>query len=216
MSPPAHHRTTTDPAPCSSQSDADIRPVGAAVYLAVEGAPETPALVGVLVDGDFETFVCDPVLKPAAAEKALPFLEIADLADMLAARCRSDDRQLIGWSDSVLAAFPPATRTDLSPVFREARAIAAAWMARCHPDQPTRDWRLTDLLPLVDFPRSSHLGYGKSAKRLRAVRSMIARKGSFEQLTGTVKGQWTKLLQHNETECRGMEAVVTTAAAQSP
>lgn len=183
------------------------------MYLSIEGGPEEPALVGVLVDGDFEPFVCDPVLKPAAAEKGLPFLEIAKLAEMLAARCRSDDRLLIGWSDSVLTAFATHSGNDLSAVFREARAIAADWMARCHPGQaPSRDWRLTDLLALADFPRPPHLGYGKSAKRLRAVRTMIARKGCFEQLTGTVKGQWTKLLQHNETECRGMQAVVTAAA----
>ena len=181
------------------------------MYLAVEGAPGEPAFVGVLVDGDYEPFVCDPLLKPAAAEKGLPFLEIADLAEMLAARCRSEDRLLIGWSDRVLAAFATHTGTDLSVVFREGRAVAADWMARCHPDHAPRDWRLADLLPLVDFPRPPHLGYGKSAKRLRAVRNMIARKGSFEQLTGTVKGQWTKLLQHNETECRGMQAVVTAA-----
>ncbi len=195
--------------PCPS--DTGIRPANAAVYLAVDGTPGEPALVGVLVDGDFEPFVCDPVLKPAAAEKGLPFLEVTDLADMLVARCRRDDRLLIGWSDSVLTAFASHRGIDLSDVFREARAIAADWMARCHPDQAPRDWRLTDLLPLVNFPLSPHLGYGKSAKRLRAVRKMIARKGSFEQLTGTVKGQWTKLLQHNESECRGMQAIVTAA-----
>ena len=113
-----------------------------AVYLSVEGGAEEPAVVGVLVDGDFEPFVCDPVLKPAAAEKGLPFLEIAKLAEMLAARCRSDDRLLIGWSDSVLTAFATHSGNDLSVVFREARAIAADWMARCHPGQaPSRDWR---------------------------------------------------------------------------
>ena len=195
--------------------DSEVQPDQAeeAVYVAFEGFQNRePTLAGVLIEDDFLQYVCDRTFKPAAAAKDMLFADFADLVRELESRCRSEDRLLIGWSSDELTALADHSDTDASGVYREARATAEQWMTLCHPDEKSRDWRLTDLLPLVDYPRPSHLGYQKSAKRLRAVRDMIERKGSFEDLTGTVKGQWTKLLQHNETECRGLRAVVTAAA----
>ena len=44
---------------------------------------------------------------------------------------------------------------------------------------------------------------------------MIRRKDSYEKFTRTVKGQWSKLLQHNENECRSLRDFVVAAVSQS-
>ena len=188
-----------------------------AIFVAFEGARnEAPAIVGVLTETDFIQFVCDRSLMPAAAEKDLPLLDFAEVADLVGSRCQSETRYLVADSADILAMFIRFGPVDLSERFVDGLRLAAAWVTNSHPDFKLPDpLRLAVLLPLVSFPRAPSLGHQKSAKRLRAVRTMIERKGSYEELTGTVKGQWTKLLQHNESACRGLQAVVMAACDDS-
>ncbi len=200
----------------------DIKRISAAearraIFVAFEGVRnESPAIVGVLTEEDFIQFVCDRTLMPAAAEKDLPLLDFAEAADLVSSRCRSETRHLVADSADILSTFNRLGPVDLTERFIDGLQLAATWVADSHPDfKMPQPLRLADLLPLVSFPRAPVLGHQKSAKRLRAVRMMIERKGSYEELTGTVKGQWTKLLQHNESACRGLQAAVVAAADDS-
>jgi len=186
-----------------------------AIFVAFEGARnEAPAVVGVLTETDFIQFVCDRSLMPAAAEKDLPLLDFVDVAEVIGGRCQSENRHLVAESAEILSTINRLGPFDLSERCVDGLQFVSTWAAGSHPELKLRDpLKLADLLPLVSFPRASALGNQKSAKRLRAVRTMIERKGSYEELTGTVKGQWTKLLKHNETACRGLQAVVAAAAA---
>ena len=184
-----------------------------AVYVAFEGfRDQEPSLAGVLIEDEFLQYVCDRIFKPAAAAKMMPFAEFPDLVAELESRCRSEDRLIIGWSTDELAALSQVSGAGITDLYHEARTTAVRWVTECHPDEDPRDWQLIELMSLVDYERPPHLGFGKSARRLRAVRKMIERKGDFEDLTGTVKGQWTKLLQNNEADCRGLQAVITAAS----
>ena len=188
-----------------------------AIFVAFEGARnEPPAVVGVLTETDFIQFVCDRTLMPAAAEKDLPLLDFAEVADLVGSRCRSEMRHLVADSADILATINHFGPVDLSERFIDGLQLGAVWVASNHPAfKLPEPLRLADLLPLISFPRAPSLGHQKSAKRLRAVRTMIERKGSYEELTGTVKGQWTKLLRHNESACRGLQAVVVAAGDDS-
>ena len=156
--------------------------------------------------------ICDRALMPAAAERGLPFAEFADVAADLRARCRLESCALVICSDQALISLRQHAGIDWADVFRDAREIGGRWVERCHPERQPREWHLADLVSLIPGDRFPQLGNRSSAKRLRAVRTMLERKGSYELLTGTVKGQWTKLLQHNESECKAMQAVVVAAA----
>jgi hypothetical protein len=46
----------------------------------------------------------------------------------------------------------------------------------------------------------------------RLVRTQLQRRGSFDRLTPTAKGKWTKLLRYNETDVRNLRAMVRAAA----
>jgi hypothetical protein len=43
---------------------------------------------------------------------------------------------------------------------------------------------------------------------------MLQKRGSYERLTPVKKAQWTKLLDHNSIDCRGMQALVIRAATE--
>ena len=166
-----------------------------------------------LTETDFMQFVCDRSLMPGAAEKDLPLLDFGEVADLVGSRCQSETRYLVADSMDILATLTRFGPIDLSERFIDGLQLAATWAADSHSDfKMSEPLRLADLLPLVSFPRAPSLGHQKSTKRLRAVRAMIERKGSYEELTGTVKGQWTKLLRHNESACRGLQAVVVAAS----
>ena len=59
-------------------------------------------------------------------------------------------------------------------------------------------------------------GGGLTTKRIRGVRSALARYDSAELMTATQKGYWTKLLVHNELDCAGLAAVVARVAEDRP
>ena len=182
-----------------------------AVYASFEGLQDRPpSLAGFLVDDELTQIVCDRALMPAAAEKGLPFAEFVDLAAELRDRCRLESRALVTCSDRALIDLRQHAGIDC--VCHDAREIGGRWVERRHPEREPRKLHLADLVQLIPGDRFPQLGNQSSAKRLRAVRTMLERKGSYELLTGTVKGQWTKLRQHNESECRGMQAVVVEAA----
>lgn len=164
-----------------------------ALYLALEGLRNaSPAIVGVLAGADFQQFVCDRTLMPAAAEKNLPFLEFPQVTEWLCARSEEEGRPVIG-----LNHLMRHVAEDLTNRIRYAPSMIDESLDQA----PTT---LEELLKLVHIAPRPHLRQQHSSRRLRAVRAMLSRKQDYEALTGTVKGQWSKLLQHNENECRSL------------
>jgi hypothetical protein len=43
---------------------------------------------------------------------------------------------------------------------------------------------------------------------------MLGKRGAYRALTPVVKAKWTKLLEHNEIDCRGMRALVLLATKE--
>jgi hypothetical protein len=65
-----------------------------------------------------------------------------------------------------------------------------------------------------DVPRA--FGPNLTGRRLRAVHEMLRARGyEYERLTPTKKGQWTRVLRHNEYDCAGMRHVCLEATKRS-
>jgi len=105
-------------------------------------------------------------------------------------------------------------QTDITDCYRDARMIAKRWVNRLHATEPINGRGLKDFLAFIEFPRGAYLGERKATKRIKAVRDMLRKKGSFEALTPVVKAKWTKLLEHNAIDCRGMRSLVLRAATE--
>lgn len=185
-----------------------------ALYVAFEGLVEmAPAVVGILQNELFEQFVCDPILMPAAAEKNISFSSFNEIALQLEKRCSQQNRRLVA-----LCHRKTSTALQKAGVNIEERTCSAESLAAQLTGQSSRARSnncLQEFLGLVSLEPRPHLRQHNSPKRLRAVRTMIRRKDSYEKLTRTVKGQWSKLLQHNENECRSLRDFVVAAVSQS-
>jgi hypothetical protein len=139
---------------------------------------------------------------------------LTEVATELARKSECEERPIIAYSQHELNLFMAYAQIDIAKLYRDARMIAKRWKNMVHPDARLKSRSLKDFLEFIGFARPTHLGYRKSTKRLNAVREMLRRKGSFDALTPVVKAQWTKLLEHNVIDCRGMRAVVLRAATE--
>ena len=134
-----------------------------ALYLALEGLRNaSPAIVGVLAGADFQQFVCDRTLMPAAAEKNLPFLEFPQVTEWLCARSEEEGRPVIG-----LNHLMRHVAEDLTNGIRYAPSMIDESLDQA----PTT---LEELLKLVHFAPRPHLRQQHSSRRLRAVRAMLS------------------------------------------
>lgn len=185
-----------------------------AVYLDFEGLmKEPPALAGWACEFELTQVVLDDRLELAARESDLPAKDLDELVAGLLEKCEEEGRAVVGFSQAEKNTVGRYTSRDLSPVYRDARLIAKRWINRLHPDAEVA-WELKELLEFIGFPWPSFLGEGKATKKIRYVREMLGRKGSYDDLTATAKRHWTNLLTYNRIDCLGMRDLVMRAAGE--
>ena len=69
--------------------------------------------------------------------------------------------------------------------------------------------RLVDYLPLIGIKVSTAHAPGKQTKRINDILSGLKRtKGDYAGLTRTQKAKWTKLLNHNELDVKGLRTLL--------
>lgn len=186
-----------------------------AIYIDFEGfVNHSPSLLGVLIEDDFEQVVLDPILEPVARARGHRYSSLAEETYRLMSKCKDDGRFLVAYSQHERNVINEYVGVDISPIYKDARMIGKRWKNVCHYQDEIGGRGLKDFLEYIGYPRGSHLGEKQSTKRIRAVSEMIKRKGSYEDLTPVKKAQWTKLLSHNEIDCRGMKALVEIAARE--
>jgi hypothetical protein len=104
-----------------------------------------------------------------------------------------------------------------TPVYADARLIAVRWLKQLKRSNPKwgqtyPNWAiersLKNLLELINSPRPSHLGIERTTRRIGAVRDQLLKRGAFGELTPVAKAKWTKLLDHNRHDVRGMMNLV--------
>jgi hypothetical protein len=184
-----------------------------AFFIDFEGfAGSTPALLGILVDGMFEQVVLDERLSEAARAKGLRVSSLLAEVEHLLTRCEQEGRQIVAFSQYERNTILDHCGIDLGAAYRDARKAGKRWWNRTHEagSLPRRD--LKSFLTQIDYYRPAYLGEKKSTHRIRGVLEGLQARGSYERLTVTQKGKWTRLLQHNRIDCFGMAALVSQAA----
>lgn len=186
-----------------------------AIYIDFEGFEgHSPSLLGILIDNSLEQVVFDTRLSLAAEAKNLRVTTLRDTVINLLAKSEAEGRLIVAYSQYEKNVIEEFAQADLTGPYRDARMIAIRWRAICHRDRSLNGRGLKDFLEFISFPRGSHLGEKKSTSRLKSVGDMLARKESYQALTPVVKAKWTKLLEHNDIDCRGMCALVVLAAKE--
>lgn len=186
-----------------------------AIYIDCEGfVDRSPTLLGVLVDEQLEQIVLDPALGAVAAARGHRLSTFETEAQSLVARAHAESRSIVAYSQHERDLLLTYAGQDVSALYRDARLIARRWRGALYPERRADGRGLKDFLKFIGYPRGDYLGDRKSTRRIRAVLDMVGKKGTYEALTATTKGQWTKLLTHNEIDCRGMQALVIRAARE--
>ena len=204
-----------------------------AIYIDFEGtAVDPPSLLGIVWhDGDeanFVQYVVEEELWPAAEAKSPDHggncrkATWADLAE-IRHRAETEHRRVFAWSTheaDALSEHVPSQpdREWFAANVENAIPHAKAWKKTNHPDvvfkkDPKNPFlgknRLNRYFSLIDYPVPQAFGPGNTAQRIRKVREMLKKKGgNYSALTGTKKGQWTKVLKHNWHDCDGLRALI--------
>jgi len=185
-----------------------------AIYIDFEGfVDRTPALIGVATEGDFVQTALDPGLELAAAAKGWSSQQGDNVIKDLLAKARGEKRRIVAYSQHEKRVCKKFYAIDLSPVYADARLIAKKWRKKTHPGLKPGPKSLKEYLHLIGYERGSYLGERRSTRRIKAVRDMCAKRGSYDALTATVKAKWTKSLQNNSIDVLGMRELCRRAVS---
>jgi hypothetical protein len=213
---PAPHRPTSDQA-------------RRGLFIDFEGNKDRePSLLGSYwIDGGrprFKQYVMEPRfwllaemgLRPTMHAQALMPCNFSEALQGLAYRAQSENRLLFAWSSREIKAIQRYLHDPELVAWYEANLVnvlklAKSWKRRVHPGVV---WKRRDRFnPVHSLERYQKLccylvpavhRTGRTGKRLQRLRARLA---AGHPLTARLKGHWTKLLNHNFHDCRGMREV---------
>jgi hypothetical protein len=215
---PTTHRT-------NSYAEITAEEAERAICIDFEGfTAAPPALVGILVDEDFEIVVLDDSLRPAAVAAGLRTVEGGAVMSELRLRSAIEGRRICAFGAHELVTARKDFSVDISDVYVDGHKVAKTWWRRAHPgDRPQKAgrrghrrrwrsqrgrWTLEFFEQRLGLERPSHLVSGRATSRLRSVLRQLAGSRSYADLTPVAKAKWTKLLRYNETDVRNLAAIV--------
>ena len=182
-------------------------------FRAVRGNP--PALLGLLVEEDFDQVVFDTQYADAALAAELRINSLGAEVGALLARARTEERLVFVFSSGsldIVARHHPAD-ADLRRLCRDGQQLGADWCARTA--KPARAaLSLSGLLRQMGAPRLPHLDSKAATKRLRDVGGMLRSRGAYDALTPVAKAKWTRLLLQSRAQCEGLRTLVLALAEQ--
>jgi hypothetical protein len=186
-----------------------------AIYIDFEGfLDKAPSLIGVAIGSKFYQVALDAGLRLAAAAKKIPVREGDELVRDLLERAIRENRRIVAFSPCEKRICKKYYQLDLSPVYADANRIVKRWVAKAYPELRRRPKSLKAYLKLIGFERAACLGERQAAQRIRAVRGMCMRRGSYAALTGCAKAKWTKLLEYNKIDVLGMRELCRRAVSR--
>ena len=177
-----------------------------AIYIDFEGyVKEAPALIGILIEDDFEQIVLDEKFRGAAAYKD-PIAVIPGetvISDLLA-RSTSEDRKIVAFSTLEKEQCMHWYRVDISQRYVNAKSIAGRWARKVNPEVRCRT--LKDFEIFTGFQRSRDTGYQKNTSCLNAALRDL---DSYGELRNPApKKHWTNLRKHNRQDVEAMKHIV--------
>ena len=186
-----------------------------AIYIDFEGfMDKAPSLIGVAINSKFYQVALDDGLRLAADAKKIPVRSGDQLARGLLERAMRENRRIVAFSPCEKRICRKYYQLDLSPVYADANRVVKRWVAKAYPELKRRPKSLKAYLRLIGYKRATCLGERQAAQRIRAVRGMCLKRGSYEALTGCVKAKWTKLLEYNKIDVLGMRELCHRAVSK--
>lgn len=184
-----------------------------AIYLDLEGFMDSaPALAGWRIDGCFHQIVLDPKLRPAAEVRDIEVSTGRAFFGELEAMARRERRRVCAFTRHELNVVREHFGVDLRACYLDGHKLAKRWWNRLRPCERPADWSLEAFERCLGLERPRIFGAGHASQRLRHVRDQLVRRGSWEALTPTAKGKWTKLLSYNRLDVEHLETLVIRAA----
>jgi hypothetical protein len=186
-----------------------------AIYIDFEGFTDRlPSFMGLQIDENFQQIVFDDSLTIAAQAKGLQIAAFEHCMESMIATSVRENRLIAAYSEHELRVIQKYAGLNISDRYLDARKVAKYWFRKCHADHHSPGTGLKDFLRFINYERGAYLGERKSTKRIRAVATMLASKGSYSGLTTTVKAQWTKVLEHNKIDVQGMKSLMSMACKE--
>ena len=207
-----------------------------ALHLDFEGFKNgPPVFAGIRVDGGWTATVFGdvaPDLVPAAEAKGLAVTTLDAFLNKTVDRAVTEDRMVTGFSVREFQVFEErgVASDHLRSRFVNLLPLGRRWRRETHPAAEARvkavrarrkrsgRWvgghgnTLLDFAKLLEAPRRASYGKVCTTSRLRHVMTQVERRGEFSRLTPTAKGKWTRVLQHNETDCLWSSLLAEAAA----
>lgn len=180
-----------------------------AIYIDFKGLRDAaPVIVGQLVEDVFEQLVVDARFGDAALAKDLRVNSLEDEVAALLERSRGEARRVCAFRRLELEMVDRFTclGRELASVFVAVQEVV--------PGGPDRS--LADLLRERGHRQPGHLAPRHTTPRLRYVEQQLQRHDAYAAITGTAKAKWTKLLQQNESDCRGTRELLLPSDPADP
>lgn len=186
-----------------------------AIYMDFEGfMDKPPSLIGVAIGSKFYQVVLDEGLRLAAEAKKMSVQPGDHLVRDLLGRALKEKRRIVAFSQCEKRICRKYYQIDLSPVYADANRIVKKWVVLAHPELKRSSKSLKACLRLIRYKRATCLGERQAAQRIRAVRDMCSKRGSYEALTPVVKAKWAKLREYNKIDVLGMRELCRRAVSR--
>ncbi len=141
----------------------------------------------------------------------------------LARRANAQDRRIVAWSRHEMT---KVVESELDPdliemfgeSFRDGKATAKRWLVQCRPDVVlTRDesggaHKLTKYMKLTGYEAPAGYEVGRTALKIRRVRTGMEKRGSWEELVESQQEAWGDVLEHNAVDVQALMHIVCHAA----
>jgi hypothetical protein len=190
-----------------------------AIYIDFEGFKDmAPTFAGVLIEDSFEQVLFDIDLTLAGANNKLNVVEPSDFLRTLVNKAKFENRRIIGYSSHEKTVFNHFFGLDISSYYADARLIAKTLRKTTLKEFNPKPKTLTEYLHAIGYPKKD-AAIKKTTSRINSVKKMLldrkAKYGdrAFDELTHTVKGKWTRVLNHNHDDVFGMRYLVSLAAS---
>jgi hypothetical protein len=177
-----------------------------AIYIDFEGyVKEAPALIGILIQDDFEQIVLDEKFRGAAAYKdPIAVIPGESVISDLLARSISEDRKIVAFSTLEKEQCMRWYEIDISQRYVNAKSIAGRWARKVNPEVRCRT--LKDFEIFTGYQRSRDTGYQKNTSCLNAALRDLESYGELRN--PAPKKHWTNLRKHNRQDVEAMKHIV--------
>lgn len=190
-----------------------------AIYIDFEGFKDVaPTFVGVLIEDSFEQVLFDAELALAGATNNLNVVLPSEFLGTLVHKAQFENRRIVGYSSHEKSVFIKYFDLDITPYYADARLIAKALRKNVLKEFNPKPKTLTEYLHAIGYPKKD-AAIKKTTSRINSVKKMLldrrAKYGdrAFDELTHTVKGKWTRVLNHNHDDVFGMRYLVSLAVS---